>query len=291
MLPGSATRMLVAATVQAHQPTTNEAAISQPMPAGESQFCSTRYASQAQSVPAVPGATGLKPEPKPRAMKWAGWESRNLESGLRGGCASGPGGAMAASSVRTSGIMSGRGVGSFMRDCLKTNSVTPLARHIIMKKLLLPFVRSTVLILLVAGCVAPLQTGATREEAITRYGAPSRVVALPSGTRLQYSGQPSSQSVIMVDLDAAGRVVAVNEVMNPRGFERVVVNQSTRADVERELGPPAVVDHVGSWKGDILNYRWRDAGFDMLFYVYLDPGNVVRRTGQGMEIRSKGLDD
>lgn len=160
-----------------------------------------------------------------------------------------------------------------------------------MKKLLLPFVTSTVLILLVAGCVAPLQTGATREEAITRYGAPSRVVALPSGTRLQYSGQPSSQSVIMVDLDAAGRVVAVNEVMNPRGFERVVVNQSTRADVERELGPPAVVDHVGSWKGDILNYRWRDAGFDMLFYVYLDPGNVVRRTGQGMEIRSKGLDD
>ncbi len=160
-----------------------------------------------------------------------------------------------------------------------------------MKKLLLPLIASTALILFAAGCAAPLQTGATREQAVARYGAPSRVVALPSGTRLQYSGQPSSQSVVMVDLDAAGRVVAVNEMMNPRGFERVVVNQSTRADVERELGPPAVVDHVASWNGDILNYRWRDAGFDMLFFVYLDAGNVVRRTGQGMEIRSKGLDD
>lgn len=160
-----------------------------------------------------------------------------------------------------------------------------------MKKLLLTFITSTAVLLLAVGCAAPLQTGATREQAIARYGTPSRVVALPSGTRLQYSRQPSAQSALMVDLDAAGRVVAVNEVMNPRGFERVVVNQSTRADVERELGPPAVIDHVGSWNGDILNYRWRDAGFDMLFHVYLDPGNVVRRTGQGMEIRSKGLDD
>lgn len=160
-----------------------------------------------------------------------------------------------------------------------------------MQKLLRPLITSIALVLLAAGCAAPLQPGATREEAIARYGTPSRVVALPSGTRLQYSGQPSAQSVVMVDLDAGGRVVAVNEVMNPRGFERVVINQFTRADVERELGPPAIVDRVGSWNGDIMNYRWRDAGFDMFFFVYLDAGNVVRRTGQGMEIRNMGLDD
>ncbi|MES2414143.1 MAG: hypothetical protein V4614_10100 [Pseudomonadota bacterium] len=145
--------------------------------------------------------------------------------------------------------------------------------------------------LLLAGCAAPLAPGATREEALARYGNPSAVVPLPAGTRLQYSGQPSSQSAVMVDLDAAGRVVSVREVMNTQGFARIAINQSTRADVVRELGRPAVVDHVASWDGDIMNYRWRDGGFDMLFWVYLDKAGIVRRTGQGMEIRSKGLDD
>ncbi|MES2509035.1 MAG: hypothetical protein V4625_03855 [Pseudomonadota bacterium] len=144
---------------------------------------------------------------------------------------------------------------------------------------------------LVAGCAAPLQPGATRAEAIARYGNPSRIVPLASGTRLQYSGQPAAQTVVMVDLDAAGRVVDVREVMSPEGFERVVVGKSTREDVERELGRPALVDRVHAWNGDILNYRWRDGGFDMFFYVYLDAANVVRNTGRGMEIKGKGVDD
>lgn len=147
------------------------------------------------------------------------------------------------------------------------------------------------LALLVAGCAAQLLPGATRDEAVARYGTPSRVVALPSGTRLQYSGQPAAQSAIMVDLDAAGRVLSVREVMNPENFARVVVGQWTREHVERELGRPATVDHVSSWSGDIMAYRWRDAGFDMFFWVYLDSSNTVRRTGQGMEIFGKGFDD
>ncbi len=157
-----------------------------------------------------------------------------------------------------------------------------------MPKLLLTLLAAA---LLAAGCAAPLLPGATRDEAIARYGKPSRVVALPSGSRLQYSGQPAAQTALMVDLDASGRVVSVREAMGPEGFARVVVNQFTRDDVERELGTPAVTDRVASWDGDIMNYRWRDAGFDMLFWVYLDPAGVVRRTGQGMEIKGKAFDD
>lgn len=147
------------------------------------------------------------------------------------------------------------------------------------------------LVFLIAGCAAPLQPGATREDAMARYGNPSRVVALPSGTRLQYSGQPALQSAIMVDLDPAGRVVSVREVMNPEGFARVVPDKSTREDVERELGRPALIDRVLAWDGDIMSYRWRDGGFDMYFFVYLDRANVVRRTGRGMDMKGKGVDD
>ena len=147
------------------------------------------------------------------------------------------------------------------------------------------------LLTLAAGCaVQSVQPGATREEVMARYGAPSMVVPLASGTRLQYSRQPAGQTATMVDLDAAGRVVSVRQVLNPADFSRVVVDQWTRADTEREFGRPASIDRIGTWSGDILTYRWRDAAsFDMYFWVYLDASNVVRRTGQGMDIKGKGF--
>lgn len=140
------------------------------------------------------------------------------------------------------------------------------------------------LMTLATGCAVPsVQPGASRDEVVSRYGAPSRVVALASGTRLQYSRQPAGQSAVMVDLDAAGRVTAVREVLNLAGFSTLVVGQSSREDTERALGRPASVDRVGSWPGDIMTYRWRDHDQDMLYWFYLDARQVVQRTAQGME--------
>jgi hypothetical protein len=141
------------------------------------------------------------------------------------------------------------------------------------------------LVTLVSGCaVQSVQPGASREEVVSRYGTPSRVVALAAGTRLQYSRQPAGQSAVMVDLDAAGRVTSVREVLNAAGFSAVVVGQSTREDTERALGRPALVDRVASWSGDILTYRWRDKDQDMLYWFYLDANQVVQRTGYAVEI-------
>ena len=140
------------------------------------------------------------------------------------------------------------------------------------------------LMTLATGCAVPsVQPGASRDEVVSRYGTPSRVVALASGTRLQYSRQPAGQSAVMVDLDAAGRVTAVREVLNLAGFSTLVVGQSSREDTERALGRPASVDRVGSWPGDIMTYRWRDHDQDMLYWFYLDARQVVQRTAQGME--------
>ncbi|MDB5963888.1 MAG: putative lipoprotein transrane [Polaromonas sp.] len=148
---------------------------------------------------------------------------------------------------------------------------------------------------LVAGCTTPPPPGAPREAVVQRYGNPTSVVTLPTGTRMQYSRQPAGQSVVNVDLDASGRVVSTRQALTPDNFLRIgseAPGKWTRADVERELGRPARVDRVGSWRGDIMTYRWLDATQqDMLFYVYLDPGNTVQRTGQGMEIRTWGDPD
>ena len=138
---------------------------------------------------------------------------------------------------------------------------------------------------LATGCAfTPVQPGMSREQVVASYGKPTGVVPLATGTRLQYSRQPAGQSAVMVDLDAAGKVVAVREVLKQQEFLRIEPGQWTRGDVEREFGPPARIDRVASWSGDIMNYRWRDNVHDMFFWVYLDAGNRVQRTGQGIEL-------
>ena len=148
--------------------------------------------------------------------------------------------------------------------------------------------------LLLVACASPfggasIAPGTPRDDVIARMGQPTGVVLLGNGAqRLQYSLQPAGQYAWMVDLDAAGRVTSARQVLNERDFNRIVPGQWTRADIEREFGPPARVDEVASWNGPVMTYRWRDVqGADMFYWVYLDPQGVVRRAHPGMEFRDR----
>jgi hypothetical protein len=153
-----------------------------------------------------------------------------------------------------------------------------------------PLFASVAAALVLAACAANpynaerVPVGATRQEVLQRLGAPTRSLAIPGGERLQYSLQPFGQFEWNVDLDAAGKVTRVHQMLNATDFGRIVPGQWTRDDVEREFGPPAMIEHVGSWSGDIMTYRWRDRDrSDMFYWVYIDPRNVVQRAHPGME--------
>ena len=156
-----------------------------------------------------------------------------------------------------------------------------------MKKILLAAALATLL----AACAgnpfgsSMVQPGTTRDAVIASLGQPTRSVRLPAGERLQYSLQPFGQSAWMVDLDTAGRVVRSRQVLTAAEFNRIEPGKWNREDVEREFGPPAMVDGVASWSGPIMTYRWND-GSDMFYYVYLDTANVVRRAHPGMEFHN-----
>lgn len=127
--------------------------------------------------------------------------------------------------------------------------------------------------------------GMSREDVLSRMGQPGAVVAIPQGTRLQYSGQPTGQFAYMVDLDAAGRVLGARQVLNAGDFARIEPGRWTKGDVLREFGRPAMVERVASWQGDILTYRWYDLQ-DLFYWVYLDGNQVVQRAHPGMEFRN-----
>lgn len=154
-----------------------------------------------------------------------------------------------------------------------------------LKRLLWLAVISTLVVACAVVDKAPL--GLSHDEVIKTYGAPTHSLTLPNGTvRLQYTFQPLGRKVIMVDLDAAGRVASVRQVLSEAEFSRIEVGKWTRSDVEREFGSPSSISHVGNWKGDIMTYRWRDtAGTDMFYWVYLDGNNIAQQVGQSMEFR------
>jgi hypothetical protein len=102
---------------------------------------------------------------------------------------------------------------------------------------------------------------------------------MASGTRLQYSTQPSGSVVYNVDLDASGHVVSVQQALQASGFARVAIDHWQTPDVLREFGRPAEVGQVYSFNGQVWSYRYHEfAGALKLFNVYLDGAGVVRRT-------------
>lgn len=154
-----------------------------------------------------------------------------------------------------------------------------------------PRLAALLLILALAGCATPfgLESGASREQVVSRMGRPTAAVKLPDGERLQYSnqpsGQPGAQHAWMADLDANGRLVRVYQALRMENFLRIRTGEWTRAQVEQEFGPPAAVDRAGNWNGPIMTYAWYDDISDRYFWIYLDERGVVQRAHPGHDYR------
>lgn len=134
---------------------------------------------------------------------------------------------------------------------------------------------------LLAACAAPQweKPGATRAEVLSRLGRPTATYALPDGERLQYSQQPAGTQVHNLDFDAAGRLVRVEQTLDPGKFGRIQIDRWNARDLALLLGKPAWVERVALFDGVVWTYRYRDVsgfGFRRL-HVHLDPSGVVRK--------------
>lgn len=148
-----------------------------------------------------------------------------------------------------------------------------------------------VLALGLAGCMVPewQKPGMPRAEIEKGMGVPTEVLALPDGgTRLLYSRQPAGQQVYHMDFDARQRLVRVDQVLDLNHFYALRNGVDTRDDVYRVFGPPAKVEGVYSFKGDIWTYRFMDNGNPRRAHVHIDPAGVVRKvmfTDESMYLR------
>lgn len=133
---------------------------------------------------------------------------------------------------------------------------------------------------LLAGCAVPerLAPGTPRAQVLAELGTPTSTAALPDGgERLLYSRQPAGQQVYHVDLDARQRVLHVAQVLTLAQFQALRLGQDTREDVRQRFGPPALVERVARFAGDVWTYRILDMGEPRQAHVHIDPAGVVRQ--------------
>ena len=144
--------------------------------------------------------------------------------------------------------------------------------------------------LLLGACASPwnamnVPPGSSRDQVIAQAGPPLRELPLPGGgQRMQYTMQPLGHYAYMVDLDGSGRVVRSRQVLTEAEFHRIEPGRWTIADVDREFGPPARIDGVSSFRGQVLTYRWKDlVNTNMFYHVYVDPQGMVQRAHPAMD--------
>lgn len=142
-----------------------------------------------------------------------------------------------------------------------------------------------------AGCMVPQwqKPGMPQAEVEKGMGKPTLVVPLPDGgQRLVYSQQPAGQQVYHMDFDAQQRLVRVEQVLDTAHFFALRNGVDTKDTVYREFGPPAKVERVYSFTGDIWTYRFLDNTFARRAHVHIDPQGVVQKvmfTDESMYLR------
>ena len=120
-------------------------------------------------------------------------------------------------------------------------------------------------------------TGRSEAEVVQAMGQPTgRYLLVNNGRRLEYAKGPAGRETYMVDLDAQGRVVQLDQVLDSNHFD--VVNPGMKGDdLLRFIGRPS--ERRGVRGGGNL-WSWRYANYDCLWWqAELDATNIVTGTG------------
>jgi hypothetical protein len=137
---------------------------------------------------------------------------------------------------------------------------------------------------LLAGCATyppgPVRVGSSEAQALQALGAPTARHALAQGTRLEYATGPAGRETWMLDVDAQGRVTAVQQVLTAASLyawqQRMAVAGLPQAEVLAGLGQPSQRRAGGREAAQV--WSWRYATFDCLwFQALVDTQGLVSR--------------
>jgi hypothetical protein len=144
------------------------------------------------------------------------------------------------------------------------------------------------------GCATPaVVPGQPRDAVLQAWGLPSARYAMPGGAeRLEFATGPWGRTTWMIDVDAAGRVQAAQQVLNEAHFAKLQGQAPgmTQAQLLRQLGTPGERKHGGYQGGEV--WSWRYPTNDCLwFQVSINTAAVVTSAGYGTDPSCDAVSD
>lgn len=139
---------------------------------------------------------------------------------------------------------------------------------------------------LLAGCAGyspgSLPQGASRDETVRVMGAPTGQYALPNGgTRLEFARGPFGKHTYMLDFDAGGRLIHVEQVLDEAHFSALKVGMPAE-QVLRRIGHPSEASYLPRQKHTLWSYRYFNP-FCIWFQVSIDTNGHVAELGQNFD--------
>jgi hypothetical protein len=139
------------------------------------------------------------------------------------------------------------------------------------------------LALLLSACAQPWQNyqpGADASTVTSRLGPPREVYDLPNGgKRLMWPSQPLGETTIAADIDGAGKIINVRQVLDENEFYKAQIGTWTKKDVLVNFGRPEETSYFPLMKREVWTYRYMESNvWYMLYSFYFDDNGVVRLT-------------
>lgn len=137
--------------------------------------------------------------------------------------------------------------------------------------------------LLLAGCAQPwqqFQQGEDESAIVARLGPPQEVYDLPNGgKRLMWPTQPMGETTTAADIDGAGKIVNVRQVLQDNEFYRAQIGTWTKSDVLVNFGRPEETSYFPLMKREVWTYRYMEANvWYMMYSFYFDDQGILRLT-------------
>ena len=134
-----------------------------------------------------------------------------------------------------------------------------------------------------AGCAQPWQgfsAGQDQSTLVARLGPPREIYDLPNGgKRLMWPTQPMGEITTAADVDSAGKIVSVRQVLQPNEFYKAQIGTWTKQDVLVNFGRPVETSYFPLMKREVWTYRYlEDNVWYQLYHFYFDPDGVLRLT-------------
>ncbi len=136
--------------------------------------------------------------------------------------------------------------------------------------------------------ISELQAGVSTEADVRdRFGAPENIWDEPGGARtFEYNRQPAGQVNYMITIGPDGRMTALQQVLTPENFARVVPGTGMDA-VRRLLGKPAKVTPYELKQETHADWRYlQPPNQPQVFTVVYGPDQRVLRTQTGPDLEA-----